>query len=195
MRQCKNCGQQKDDQLFKTKFKCLQCCKEYEREKYKRTYIPRSQITDPIKLAKIKEQNIKVRNIARKKKETKEGLEKFREYQRKYWNERRRKDPTLRLIHNNRTRVRQALNGIYKSESSLVLLGCKTEELKKHIESLFMDGMNWLNYGEWEIDHIRPCSSFDLSDPKQQEECFHHTNLQPLWKHDNRLKSDKTDSI
>ncbi len=47
----------------------------------------------------------------------------------------------------------------------------------------------------WHIDHIRPCSSFDLSDPKQQEECFHYTNLQPLWKHDNRLKSDKTDSI
>jgi|LakMenE01Jun11ns_1017448.scaffolds.fasta_scaffold9556009_2 hypothetical protein len=123
------------------------------------------------------------------------NIEKFREYQRNYWNERRRKDPTLRLIHNHRTRVRQALNGIYKSESSLVLLGCKTEELKKHIESLFMEGMNWLNYGEWEIDHIRPCSSFDLSDPKQQEECFHYTNLQPLWKHDNRLKSDKTDSI
>jgi hypothetical protein len=123
------------------------------------------------------------------------NIEKFREYQRNYWNERRRKDPTLRLIHNHRTRVRQALNGIYKSESSLVLLGCKTEELKKHIESLFVEGMNWLNYGEWEIDHIRPCSSFDLSDTKQQEECFHYTNLQPLWKHDNRLKSDKTDSI
>ena len=195
MRQCKNCGQQKDDELFKTKFKCLQCYKEYEREKHKRTYIPRSQITDPIKLAKIKEKNIQARDKAKKAKQTKEGLEKFREYQRNYWNERRRKDPTLRLIHNHRTRVRQALNGIYKSESSLVLLGCKTEELKKHIESLFQDGMNWLNYGEWEIDHIRPCSSFDLSDLKQQEECFHYTNLQPLWKHDNRLKSDKTDSV
>jgi len=191
MRKCKHCGQQKDDQFFKTKFKCLQCCKEYEREKHKRRYIPRSQITDPIKLTKIKEQNIKARDKAKKNKETKEGLEKFREYQRNYWNERRRKDSTLRLIHNHRTRVRQALTGIYKSESSLVLLGCKTEELKKHIESLFQDGMSWLNYGEWEVDHIRPCSSFDLSDPKQQEECFHYTNLQPLWKHDNRLKSDK----
>lgn len=195
MRKCKNCGQEKDDQLFKTKFKCLQCCKEYEKEKHKRTYIPRSQITDPIKLAKIKEKNIQARDKAKKTKQTKEGLEKFREYQRNYWNERRRKDPTLRLTHNHRTRVRQALSGIYKSESSLVLLGCKTEELKKHIESLFKDGMNWLNYGEWEIDHIRPCASFDLSDLKQQEECFHYTNLQPLWKHDNRLKSDKTDSV
>lgn len=195
MRKCKNCGQEKDDQLFKTKFKCLQCCKEYEKEKHKRTYIPRSQITDPIKLAKIKEKNIQARDKAKKAKQTKEGLEKFREYQRNYWNERRRKDPTLRLIHNHRIRVRQALKGIYKSESSLVLLGCKTEELKKHIESLFQEGMNWLNYGEWEIDHIRPCASFDLSDLKQQEECFHYTNLQPLWKHDNRLKSDKIDSV
>lgn len=120
--------------------------------------------------------------------------DKLREYQRNYWNERRKKDPNLRLIHNHRIRIRQALKGIYKSESSLVLLGCKTEELKKHIESLFTEGMNWLNYGEWEIDHIRPCASFDLSDPKQQEQCFHYTNLQPLWKYDNRVKSDKVDS-
>jgi DNA/RNA endonuclease G (NUC1) len=53
--------------------------------------------------------------------------------------------------------------------------------------------MNWENYGKngWHIDHIIPCASFDLTDPKQQKNCFHYTNLQPLWAADNIRKSDK----
>jgi hypothetical protein len=43
--------------------------------------------------------------------------------------------------------------------------------------------MNWDNHGIiWEIDHIKPCASFDLSDIEQQKQCFHYTNLQPLFK-------------
>jgi hypothetical protein len=47
-------------------------------------------------------------------------------------------------------------------------------------------------YG-WHIDHIRPVSSFDLSDPAQVQECFHFSNLQPLWAIDNIKKSDSWD--
>lgn len=42
--------------------------------------------------------------------------------------------------------------------------------------------------GGWEVDHIRPCASFDLTDTGQQKECFHWTNLQPLWELDNDRK-------
>jgi len=50
----------------------------------------------------------------------------------------------------------------------------------------------WDNYGSgWHIDHIRPCSSFDLSDEEQQRACFHHSNLQPLWVKDNLEKGSK----
>ena len=43
--------------------------------------------------------------------------------------------------------------------------------------------MTWDNHGEiWEIDHIIPCSKFNLTEEKQQKECFHYTNLQPLFK-------------
>ena len=51
--------------------------------------------------------------------------------------------------------------------------------------------MTQKNYGEWHVDHIKPCASFDLTDPKQQEICFHYTNLQPLWAIDNIKKGSK----
>ena len=62
-----------------------------------------------------------------------------------------------------------------------------------HLEALFQPGMTWDNHAidGWHIDHIRPCTSFDLTDPEQQRQCFHYTNLQPLWAFDNISKSDK----
>ena len=70
------------------------------------------------------------------------------------------------------------------------LLGCTITELRQHLEAQFVDGMDWDNYGRngWHIDHIRPCASFDLTDPHQQRQCFHYTNLQPLWEADNIRK-------
>ena len=76
--------------------------------------------------------------------------------------------------------------------SAKELLGCSKEELIEHLESQFSEGMTWENWSlnSWHIDHIRPVSSFDLSDPAQVKECFHYSNLQPLWAIDNLKKSD-----
>ena len=73
------------------------------------------------------------------------------------------------------------------------LLGCTVEELKTHIENQFKDGMTWENwkYDGWHLDHIIPCSSFDLTKKKEHKKCFHYTNLQPLWAKDNLSKSNK----
>ncbi len=88
-----------------------------------------------------------------------------------------------------RNRLRSAIKGA-KWASAQAMLGCSIEELKQYLEERFQPGMSWDNYtySGWHIDHIRPCASFDLSDPEQQKICFHFTNLGPLWKIDNQRK-------
>lgn len=107
--------------------------------------------------------------------------------------ERRQTDIQFKLTNNLRTRLWAALKGKTKSASTLELLGCTVEYLKFHLQSQFTEGMSWDNYGKngWEIDHFIPIKSFDLTDPAQQRECFHWTNLQPLWAEDNRSKGAK----
>ena len=106
---------------------------------------------------------------------------------------RRKTDPTFRLEANLRSRTNGAIKNNSKSKSTIELLGCTVEHARKHLESQFTDGMNWETYGfyGWHIDHIIPCASFDLSIPEQQRQCFHFTNLQPLWAKDNLSKNDK----
>jgi hypothetical protein len=90
-------------------------------------------------------------------------------------------------------RIKQALKGNIKYSKSSELLGCSLEDAVKHLESQFKEGMTWGNHGVkgWHIDHIKPCASFNLSDPEEQKKCFHYTNLQPLWWHENLSKGDK----
>lgn len=70
-----------------------------------------------------------------------------------------------------------------KNNSILNILGCSLKQYKYHIESMFLPEMNWSNHGIiWEIDHIIPCSKFDLSNIEQQKQCFNYKNQQPLFK-------------
>ena len=108
-----------------------------------------------------------------------------------YVSNKRKTDLAFALTDNLRTRLKQALNGKNKSKSTLKLLGCTVKYLIQHLEKQFQPGMNWENRHLFHIDHIRPCSSFDLTDPKQQSECFNYKNLQPLWAQDNMVKGAK----
>jgi hypothetical protein len=125
----------------------------------------------------------------------KNAYNKKRDYYKKKWREyakfRSDTDVNFRLRQSLRQRVYSALKLIKKSESTSVLIGCEIEFLKKHLEKNFKDGMSWDNYGEWHIDHIKPCAVFDLSDKEQQRECFNYMNLQPLWAIENIKKSNK----
>lgn len=89
--------------------------------------------------------------------------------------------------------LRQRLRSVVdkKFDVTFELLGCSIDDFLQHLESQFTEGMSWGNQGEWHIDHIKPCSSFDLSKEDEQRKCFHYTNLQPLWAIDNIKKGSK----
>jgi hypothetical protein len=106
------------------------------------------------------------------------------------------------LHFNLRSKLKNRVNhvfryGVKKSESTMELLG--TDDLDvvwQHFEIMWMDTYGtqlpkdeFFN-GNIHIDHIVPCSSFDLTDTEQQKKCFHYTNLELLWAIDNLRKGD-----
>jgi hypothetical protein len=121
--------------------------------------------------------------------------ERQREYQRRWKAEQRRLSSNTAVGAKLRCRVNAALRNqsAHRQLGVVQLLGCSLDDLRKHLEAQWLPGMCWDNWTRdgWHIDHIRPCASFDLSDPEQQRECFHYTNLQPLWWEENLEKGAK----
>ena len=131
-------------------------------------------------------------NKDRRKEYQAANKDKIRAQQKEYQRYRRATNLNFKIACNLRSRLRHALNGNYKTGSAVRDLGCSIDELKLKFIPLFAIGMNWENYGSlWHIDHIRPCASFDLTDPEQVKLCCHFSNLQPLWAADNLAKSDR----
>lgn len=107
---------------------------------------------------------------------------------------RRKNDIIYKIKSNCRSRLAKLFkDGQYKFSKTFGLIGCSPQKLKLHLEKQFVGKMSWKNYGRrgWHIDHIKPCSLFDLTNLNEQKVCFHYTNLQPLWAKDNLVKSDK----
>lgn len=101
-----------------------------------------------------------------------------------------REDYAYNIEHRYRTRIQSLLRTLRTSKDrrTLEYLGCTKKEFLQHIESNFRTGMSWDNRDQWDIDHIEPCCSFDLTKEEERLRCFHYTNLRPLWKEDNKQK-------
>jgi hypothetical protein len=123
---------------------------------------------------------------------TARNRQKIRRYKVEYEARRSAQEPAFKMLRRLRLRLRLALKGQLKCGKTIELLGCSIEDLRKHLEALFRDGMTWETYGAggWELDHIVPCTAFDFSIPEQQAQCFHYSNLQPLWASENRSKGN-----
>lgn len=177
-KQCTRCGVVKSVECFGNnkntrdglQCACKSCDSEYyraNREKYKKRY--ESKRDDLIEYQKQWNAENKSKRVALKKS--------FR----------------YRLIKNayNRYNDKMREKGIPVDLPFEEILGCSYCKFLDHLRSLYQPGMTDDNYGEWEMDHIYPIYSFDLTDKKQQLKCFHFTNIQPLWKKDHLEKGMK----
>lgn len=138
---------------------------------------------DPVRLAKFREE---ARIRAQKWRERDGGKRQKMLFER---------DPGYKLVCRLKGRIRVAMkDGGARSRSKYqYLFGCTFEELTKHIQGKWENGMGWENYGrgagKWNIDHVRPLSSFDLLDEEQRKVAFHYKNVQPKWALENIQKN------
>lgn len=119
------------------------------------------------------------------------NTESARKYKREYESNKKKNDINHKIACNLRSRLYQALMKNQKVGSAVDDLGCSIEELKKHLENQFQEGMTWDNYGKWHIDHIKPLANYDLTNRIIFLELCSYKNLQPLWLKDNLSKSNK----
>ena len=167
---------------IKNKKRILKKCKEYY-EKNKKIINKRKRNYQKLYCLRNKEKVLKWAKKARMKRK-----DKFN----KYIRDRLKTDINFKLRKTIRARIRVALKNDKKRSKTLKLLGVNNIIVaKKHLEKSFKPGMSWKNHGKWHIDHIKPCSSFDLTKPSEQRECFHYTNLQPLWASENLSKGNR----
>jgi hypothetical protein len=181
---------------------CKDCCKEKQNQyrndnrdivlekKKKYYYDNRDIILEKKKTEYYESEYNKTENvILRKEERHNKALQNKKEYQKEYRNKRWKEDGLFRLKYNIRRRIKDFLdNKVLQTEK---IVGCSWEELKRHLESQFKEGMTWDNYGQygWHIDHHIPLKSANT-----EEEIIklnHYTNLKPLWWYENLSKGDK----
>lgn len=119
----------------------------------------------------------------------KNNKEKVNKYAREWKKNKRNECIEYKLKENLSRRLR---NELKKNESTEFFLGNNISFIKRYLESKFEIGMNWDNYAiSWEIDHWFPCKSWNLKNKLENIMCWNYTNLKPMWKLANRIKSGK----
>ena len=127
-------------------------------------------------------------------KNKKQIIKKSQKYRREWKRKKYASDTNYKLAQLIRSSSGKIMRAVKKNKKmkSLEYLGCSLDEFRKHIESLWQEGMSWDNHGfdGWHLDHIKPIDWFikNSDDPWQAN---HYTNLQPLWARENIIKKNK----
>lgn len=194
-KKCGVCEEIKPIEFFEQRagqptYRCKECVKKYFKEYYKKNKNKIKERSKEWRKENLdKSRKWEEENKEHRKKWKKEWIDKNREKINTAERERRKTDISYKVKKNLRRRVNDVVNK--KAGKTMELVGCSLLALLKHLEKNFVEGMTWENYGEWHIDHIIPCASFDLTVEEEQKKCFHYSNLQPLWGIDNLKKGDK----
>jgi transposase-like protein len=182
-RQCKSCKKNYRD---KNKEHIKKKLKEYY-EKNKDKVLEKNKI--------YREENVEAISIQRKgyreqnKEHIKKKLQEYLPIRKQKIKQRRKEDRNFRLQEIIRSKYHKMIKGINTSYADKI--GCDSETLIKWLEFQFDENMNWNNLGDyWEIDHIIAINQFDFKDPDEIKTCYNWTNLQPLFKTENKSKSD-----
>lgn len=133
-------------------------------------------------------------SIEKRKEYYKNNKDKINNTRRNYEKERVKNDIDFKFKKYLRSRIYMAFStkGLKKTNRTWKYINCTNDFFKKWIEFQLYDGMTLENYGEyWHIDHVNPCSNFDLSKENDIEECFSWKNLRPLRSDKNKKKRDK----
>lgn len=108
--------------------------------------------------------------------------------------ERYQNDPQYRIKKVLRTRLYKTIKGTKSSKQLLQYIGIPLADYKQWIEFQWQNDWSWQNYGKvWEIDHVMPCDSFDLTQEEEKHKCFHWSNTRPLSCSENLAKSASID--
>lgn len=187
VKRCIRCSFRGDIKFFvKGKNHCKKCHNEAERESYQIHKKKRAVQKKKYHKTYLKRPEVKERMKKNKQKES------YKEYSRNYARTRVQNNIEERIKVNLRNRIRHSVKK--RNECSAELIGCPMELLLEWLEFNFTDEMSWDNYGSyWHMDHIQPCSSFDMNDKEERLQCFNWKNIAPLEASENERKHAKID--
>lgn len=181
MGSCTNCGSVRDD----TGLVCKKC-KTISNKKCK---IWQSLNKEKSRASATRSRNKKIDIYRKKSREYQKEyrLNHIEEVRMKSRERSRKKIKTIKNVIDGRmsSQIGLALRGNKNFKKWVNLVGYTAEDLKKHIESQFTDGMNWDVFmkSEIHIDHIIPKNNFKYQSADDIEfvKCWSLENLQPLW--------------
>jgi hypothetical protein len=104
-----------------------------------------------------------------------------------------RENPAFKFAKTIRKRMLSVIKN--KASNSMDILGCPIEFFTLWIDfQMYGTQFTFENHGSlWQMDHVAPCASYDLTNAKHQLLCFHWSNHQPLGCMENLVKNNKID--
>jgi hypothetical protein len=182
---CKNCRKEYNQSNKEKK-------KEYNKiywEKNKDSLVVKNKDNRILNVEKIKIQRAKYRSREDVKEHVKQKNKEYLPIRKEKIKQRRLIDSNFRFSEVLRSKIHKMLNG--KNTSYKKIIGCDINHLKKWLEYQFDSNMNWNNFVAYrQIDHIIPMSIFNFDNEIEKRICFNWRNLQPLFKDENRSKSN-----